>query len=247
MTDLRSYELTKRENTLFYIALAASGIVLSLLMYRNIIFAVVILPFGKKIKSFIVQAIIEKRRQSYLVQFKDFLFMASTSIGAGRSMKDSIGEAIPGIKDIYGENAILACELDKVHERIAIGGENDIDVLMEMAVSSGIEDCVDFVTIYSICKATGASLILALNKAASVIIEKMTIDKEIRELVKRKESEGLIIFVMPVVIILFLNLCAPDYIAPLYETLVGRVIMTVVIAANVGIFGMIQKITNVQV
>ncbi|MBQ0040558.1 MAG: hypothetical protein KBS56_00775 [Clostridiales bacterium] len=247
MTDLRSYELTKRENTLFYIALVASGIVLSLLMYRNIIFAVVILPFGKKIKSFIVEAIIEKRRQNYLVQFKDFLFMASTSIGAGRSMKDSIGEAIPGIKDIYGENAILACELDKVHERIAIGGENDIDVLMEMAVSSGIEDCVDFVTIYSICKATGASLILALNKAASVIIEKMTIDKEIRELVKRKESEGLIIFVMPVVVILFLNLCAPDYIAPLYETIVGRIIMTSVIAANVGIFGMIQKITNVQV
>lgn len=247
MTDLRSYEMTKRENTLFYIALAATGIVLSLLMYRNIIFAVVILPFGKKIKSFIVEAIIEKRRQNYLVQFKDFLFMASTSIGAGRSMKDSIGEAIPGIKDIYGENAILACELDKVHERIAIGGENDIDVLMEMAVSSGIEDCVDFVTIYSICKSTGASLILALNKAASVIIEKMTIDKEIRELVKRKESEGLIIFVMPVVVILFLNLCAPDYIAPLYETLVGRLIMTTVIAANVGIFGMIQKITNVQV
>lgn len=247
MTDLRSYEMTKRENTLFYIALAASGIVLSLLMYRNILFAVVILPFGKKIKSFIVEAIIEKRRQNYLIQFKDFLFMASTSIGAGRSMKDSIGEAIPGIKDIYGENAILACELDKVHERIAIGGENDIDVLMEMAVSSGIEDCVDFVTIYSICKATGASLILALNKAASVIIEKMTIDKEIRELVKRKESEGLIIFVMPVVVILFLNLCAPDYIAPLYETIVGRLIMTTVIAANVGIFGMIQKITNVQV
>lgn len=247
MTDLRKYELTKRENILFYIALVIGGIILSLLLYRNIVFAVVIIPFGKKIRSYIVETIIEKRRQNYLVQFKDFLFMASTSIGAGRSMKDSIGEAIPGIRDIYGEKAILAGELEKVHERISIGGENDIDVLMEMAVSSGIEDCVDFVTIYSICKATGASLILALNKAASVIIEKMTIDKEIRELVKRKESEGLIIFVMPVVVILFLNLCAPDYIAPLYETLVGRIIMTSVLVANIGIYGMIQKITNVQV
>lgn len=247
MIDLRNYELTRRENVMFYIALGISGIVISLLLYRNILFAVVILPFAKKIRSYIEETIIEKRRQNYLVQFKDFLFMASTSIGAGRSMKDSIAEAIPGIRDIYGDKAILADELDKVHERIALGGENDIEVLMEMAVSSGIDDCVDFVTIYSICKATGASLILALNKAASVIIEKMTIDREIRELVKRKESEGLVIFVMPVVIILFLNLCAPDYIAPLYETLVGRFIMTSVAAANIGIYGMIQKITNVQV
>ena len=247
MIDLRKYELSKLEKLLFIIAVVILGIILSLLLYRNIIFAVVILPFTNRIRKYVEAMIIEKRKQDYMVQFKDFLFMASTSIGAGRSMKDAIGEAIPGIKDIYGGKAILAGELTKVHERLEIGGENDIDVLMDMAISSGMEDCVDFVTIYSICKSTGASLILALNKAASVIIDKMTIEREIRELVKRKESEGLIIFVMPVVVILFLNMCAPDYIAPLYETLVGRLIMTSVVAANIGIYGMIQKITSVQV
>lgn len=247
MIDLRKYEFNAKEEIVFYIALIIAGIILSLLLYRNIFFAIVILPFSQIIKSFITDSIIERRRQNYLVQFKDFLFMASTAIGAGRSMKDSIGESIPGLIDIYGERAILVGELRKVHDRMEVGGENDIDVLMDLAISSGIEDCIDFVSIYSICKTTGASLILALNKAASVIIDKMSIEREIQELVKRKEKEGLIIFVMPVVVILFLNLCAPDYIGPMYETLVGRLIMTSVIAANIGIYAMIRKITSIQV
>ncbi len=247
MTDLRKYELNRTENILFYIALGILSVAVAMLLYRNIIFAIVIIPFAEKLKSYVIDIIIDRRRQDYLIQFKDFLFMASTAIGAGRSMKDAVGETIPGIRDIYGNNAILAGELDKVYERLEVGGENDVDVLMDLALSSGMEDCVDFVTIYSICKSTGASLILALNKAASVIIEKMTIDREIRELVKRKESEGIVIFVMPIIVLLFMNICASDYVAPLYDTWAGRIIMTVVLAANIGIYGMIQKITNVQV
>ena len=140
-----------------------------------------------------------------MAEFKDFLFMASTSIGAGRSMKDAIAESIPSLRNIYGEKSILAGDLTKAHERMEKGGENDISVLQDLSEASGIEDVHDFVTIYSICKATGASLITALNKAASVIMEKMSIDREIEELIRRKESEGLIIFAMPALIILFLN------------------------------------------
>lgn len=247
MTDLRKYELSRNENIMFYAVLGILSIAIALLLYRNILFAIVIIPFTKKLKSYVVDLIIDKRKQEYLIQFKDFLFMTSTAIGAGRSMKDAVGETIPGIRDIHGKEAVLAGELDKVYERMEVGGENDVDVLMDLALSSGMEDCVDFVSIYSICKSTGASLILALNKAASVIIEKMTIDREIRELVKRKESEGIVIFIMPVVVLLFMNICAPDYVAPLYDTWAGRVIMTVVLAGNIGIYGMIRKITNVQV
>ena len=52
---------------------------------------------------------------------------------------------------------------------------------------------------------------------------------------------------MPALIILFLNITAPDYIAPLYETAAGRVIMTAVLASNIGIYAMIQRITNVEI
>ena len=247
MTDLRRYSFSRKEEVLFWTALAAAGLAVSYLMYRNILFAVVILPFSRRIKGFVTDDLIERRRRRYMTEFKDFLFMASTAIGAGRSMKDAIAEAIPSLKNIHGSRSVLVRDLEKAYERMETGGENDINVLRDMAEMTGLEDVHDFVTIYSICKLTGASLITALNKAAAVIMEKMSIDREIEELIKRKESEGMVIFAMPVIIILFLNMTAPDYIAPLYETIAGRIIMTAVCASSIGIYAMIQKIVSVEI
>ena len=247
MTDLRTYRLSKTESTILLLLTALAGLAISLLMYRNILFSVVVLPLLPRIRTMVCAGLAERRRLRYMDEFKDFLFMASTSIGAGRSMKDAISEAIPSLQSIHGTDSILACELSKAYERMETGGENDITVLLDLAESSGAEDVYDFVTIYSICKTTGASLIVALSRAASVIIDKMTIDREIQEIIKRKKSEGMIIFFMPVLVILFLNLCAPDYIAPLYETLTGRLIMTGVIVSNAGIYSLIQKITVIDI
>lgn len=247
MTDLSIYRFSKRENVIFGICLAAAGIAVSYLMYRNILFAVVVIPFAGHIKNFVIENIIRRRKRMYMSEFKDFLFMASTAIGAGRSMKDAISESIPSLKNIYGRKSILTGDLENAYERMEIGGENDVSVLKELAESSGLEDVHDFVTIYTICKSTGASLISALNKAAGVIMEKMSIEREIEELIRRKESEGIVIFAMPAIIILFLNMTAPDYIAPLYETVIGRVIMTAVLASNIGIYALIERITNVEI
>ena len=247
MTELSVYEFSRKENAVFYGCLAAAGLIISYLMYRNILFSVVIIPFTHKIKGFVTESIIKNRRRRYMAEFKDFLFMASTAIGAGRSMKDAISESVPSLLNIYGKRSILADALSKAYERMETGGENDVSVLRDLADASGLEDVKDFVTIYSICKTTGASLITALGKAAGVIMEKMSIDREIEELVRRKKGEGLVIFAMPALIILFLNLTAPDYIAPLYETAAGRIIMTAVLAANIGIYAMIQRITNVEI
>ena len=247
MTDLSVYEFSRKEQILFFSCLAAAGLVISYLMYRNILFAAVIIPFAGKIKGFVTDSIIKNRRRRYMTEFKDFLFMASTAIGAGRSMKDAISESIPSLLNIYGKKSILAADLSIAYGRMETGGENDVSVLRDLADASGLEDVKDFVTVYSICKTTGASLISALGKAAGVIMEKMSIDREIEEIVRRKEGEGLVIFAMPALIILFLNLTAPDYIAPLYETAAGRVIMTAVLASNIGIYAMIQRITNVEI
>lgn len=247
MIILNDYEFNKKEKKIFYSMLFMFGIIFSMLFYRNVFFSITIIPFSNRIKIFIKKEIIKRRKREYLEQFKDFLFMISTSIGTGRSIMNAIAETMPGLEEIYGKDGILLLELRKVYERMLIGGERDVDVLMDMGVKSGLEDVMDFVTIYSICKTTGASLIIALNKAASVIIDKMTIEREISELVMRKEKEGLIILIMPVVVILFLNLCAPDYIAPMYESVAGRILMTIIIATHVAIFGMIQKIITVEI
>ena len=247
MTNLDVYELNRKEKIILYSCIGITGILLSMLLYRNILFAILIIPFTPRIKVFVEEHLANRRRRRYMAEFKDFLFMASTAIGAGRSMKDAIGESIPSLSNIHGKDGVLVKDLIKAYERMENGRENDVAVLGEMADASGLEDVSDFVTIYSICKSSGASLISALNKAAGVIMEKMSIEKEIDELVKRKESEGLVILVMPALVLLFLNLFAPDYIAPMYETLAGRLIMSICAVGTGAVYLMIQKITSMNV
>ena len=67
-----------------------------------------------------------------LSNLRTFLFILSTSIGTGRGMRDAIGEAIPGIVGIYGENAILSRELKNMHKRMSIGNEEDVTVLNDL-------------------------------------------------------------------------------------------------------------------
>lgn len=247
MYSYDEYIFTRNQTIIIYTFIALGGVILSLFFYRSIIFAVVILPFTKKIKAWVGEQLIDKRRRELLEQFKDFLFVASTSIGSGHSMKDAVRDSIPEIISIYGEDAILVKELQVIDRRLNQGHESDTGVLMDFAIRSKQEDIIDFVTIYSTCKRTGASLIIALNRAASVIIDKMTIEKEIRELVRSKRNEGMIIFTMPFVIIVFLNIFSPDYISPLYTTWAGRIIMTGTIAMNIFIYSVIRKIIRVDI
>lgn len=241
------YIVDKREKQLIFAGTLVVGTSLSVLLYHNIFFSLVLLFFYIKIQEIYAEYMLDRRKRALAEQFKDFLFILSTSIGAGRGMRDAIGEAIPGIVGIYGENAILSKELKNMHKRMSIGNEEDVTVLNDFAKRSGSEDIVDFMIIYSTCKTTGASLVDALNKAASVIIDKMTIENEIRTMANRKKNESIILFVMPFVVVLFLNLFSPEYIAPLYESYIGRVIMTMVVAADIFIYSVMQKITNVEI
>lgn len=230
------YMVDKREKQLLFAGTLVVGTSLSVLLYHNIFFSLVLLFFYIKIQEIYAEYMLARRKRALAEQFKDFLFILSTSIGTGRGMRDAIGEAIPGIVGIYGENAILSRELKNMHKRMSIGNEEDVTVLNDFAKRSASEDIVDFMIIYSTCKTTGASLVDALNKAASVIIDKMTIENEIRTMANRKKNESIILFAMPFIVVLFLNLFSPEYIAPLYESYIGRVIMTMVVAADIFIY-----------
>ena len=58
MTDLSKYEFSRKENIVFYSCLAATGILVSYLMYRNLLFAVLTVPLASKIKGFVTDSII---------------------------------------------------------------------------------------------------------------------------------------------------------------------------------------------
>ena len=50
MTDLRTYRFSRTENIVFWMLMFLTGLLISYLMYRNIVFSVVIIPIAPRLK-----------------------------------------------------------------------------------------------------------------------------------------------------------------------------------------------------
>ena len=74
----------------------------------------------------------------------------------------------------------------------------------------------------------------------------MNIEREIKALTAQKKLEGRMIALMPIAMLLCLNLVSKTYIAPLYTTFMGRLIMTGCLAATVFGVWLMEKISEIE-
>ena len=126
-------------------------------------------------------------------------------------------------------------------------GATDISVWEDFASRSGISDIEDFTQVFRAVRETGGNLVLAVNRAAAVIGDKIAIETEIKTMISQKKLEGRLITAMPIFIVLFLQLTSPDYLAVMYESLAGKILMSLALLATVLAYVMIERITAIEV
>ncbi|MBK5253640.1 MAG: hypothetical protein JJE03_04120 [Peptostreptococcaceae bacterium] len=245
MVNYDEYKLNLKEYAIFILIFIFLALFISYILYHKVLPALFFVLVFSRTKEKVKKYLVDKRRKELLEQFKDLLFNLATALSTKASMKEAIGESKGNILLIYGDKSVLYKELDYMYKKMML--EDDVEVLKDFAVRAGIDDISDFVQIYASCKYTGANLIYAMNKAASVIIDKMTIEKEINEMIRRKKYEGMVILIMPILILFLLNISAADYVLILYTSIYGNVLMTTVIVSYIGIYELIERITKVKV
>ena len=125
--------------------------------------------------------------------------------------------------------------------------ENEEDLLVDFAARSKQEDIRNFVDVYRACRVTGGNMEKVIANASSVLMDKMTIEREIDALTSQKKFEGRLISVMPLLVVLFLNIFSPDYLAVMYETFEGRLIMTIALGGIAGAYRLMMKMTEIDV
>ena len=92
----------------------------------------------------------------------------------------------------------------------------------------------------------GGDLEKIISRASVILTDKMNIEREIKAITAQKTLEGRIIALMPPAMLLALNLVSQSYIAPLYSTLTGRLIMTGCLAATVCGVWLMEKISAIE-
>ena len=241
------YEMTEKERVLFFGAgyLAASLTVF--LFYHSILLSALLGFSVLWIRPYYEAFRAKKRCRKLKYQFKDMLYSLSASIAAGRQMPQALTEAADSLSIMYGPEEPIMMELQHMKRCIDENNESDSQLLADFAARSCCEDIRNFVQVYIICRNTGGDLQQIISRTVSILTDKMNIEREIRAVTAQKKTEGRLIALMPLAMLLLLNLLSPSYIIPLYSGLPGRLIMTGCLGCGLAALFMMERISNVEI
>ena len=247
MTDYTKYRLSKKEMgvlILFSVILStASGWLFFDTYFGVVITPVVVILLKKVLEDYLC----EQRLKNIRNQFKDVLFFLSSAFASGLHLQDGLESAYIQIKEIHGPKAEMAEELHVMVLKLKEVAWGEMELWQDLSRRTGLEDIEDFSEVFAACRDAGGDMISAVEKAASMIVEKINIENEMRAMFAQKKTEGRMVGTMPVIMILFLRLTSPGYLGVMYETIPGRIMMLMsMIAIGYSIY-LTERITRVEV
>ena len=240
------YILNRKEKLFISFFLCAILGITGNLFFRSFILVLLFPGCIRKVEEIYISYKIKKRKRMLLLQYRDLLYELSSSFSSGRHMEEALRESLGKLSLIYSGNADIVREVSGMLEGID-NGNTDLEVWEDFSLRSNIEDIREFVMVFRVCRETGGDFISVLNRAAALIGEKIVLEDEIKTMMLQKETEGNIIMAMPFILLLFLKICSPSYLLPMYETLQGRLIMLFSLILIIVAYKITEKVVSVNI
>lgn len=243
--DYDTYILNKKERVKYFSISLSAAFVVSYVFYDNMVVSILLsLIFAFIMKKYYIYYLNNKRKEFLKNQFIELLQSLSASISAGRQMGEALEEGLSAIRSSYSSDSPLVIELEYMVMSIKESREEEEQLLKNFAKRVKVRDISSFVEVYAICKETGGDMEKAIVKTSQIIMEKLSIEKEMRVLSAQKKFEGKLISIMPILVIIFLRMTSPSYLDPLYSTLAGRIIMSFSLIGMGYAYYLTEKITK---
>ena len=220
---------------------------LILYLFFKSVFAYVLLVPGILFYHMYYKTVLEEKyRETLNSQFKDALLSISAALRAGYSMENALHEGYEEMRNMYGELSPICREFQIMQNQLSIGMPLET-IFSEFADRSKSEDIDTFSSVFNIAKRTGGDLVEIIQKTSSDIASKIETQNEISVVIRSKRLEQNIMMLMPPLIVLYIDLTAQSILAPLYQTLLGRIIMFVCLGVYIGAYFLSRKIMNIEV
>lgn len=245
-TDYNKYRFSKREYARYFVQGCLLAGMFAYFFYRNIVAFCLLSPtvvFYMKNKK---EELCKKRKDQLVIQFKDALHSVNGSLQAGYSLENAFSEAYKDMTEYHGVDSIIVRELSTVKTGIR---NNQVleDLIEDLAERSGIEDIYDFAGVLRIGKSSGGNLNTVFENSINVIEEKFTVKQEIITMISAKRFESSIMCIIPFFIIFYVDITSKGYFDAMYDSLAGRVIMTICMVVYLAAYRMSQRIMEIEV
>lgn len=247
LTVYSEYTMTFREKTLYSMGAAVLIFLLAFVFYRNYLISLLFCPLSILYPEIKRKEIIKKRKTELNIQFKDMLYSVSSSLSASKSIEMAIRDTVKDLEIIYPDHDVdIIKELKWIISGIEMNQPIET-LLQDFAKRSDIEDIYNFSNVISLCKRTGGNLIEVIKNTSNIINDKIEIRQEIGIILAQRKFEQRILNVLPIIIVLLLSVSAEDYVKPIFNTMSGRIVMTISLALFITAFYISKKISDIKV
>ena len=170
------------------------------------------------------KALAEKRKKQLLLQFKEAMYALYSSLSAGRSVEQAFILSLGDLEILYDDHSDIIREWQGIADGLKTNETIDT-LLMDFANRASLEDIHNFVSVFLLARRSGGDLLKIIKETNAVISEKIEVQQEIDILVsKRRYEQQVLSYIIPGMI-LFFTATSPEFLAPLYTSLQGRLIM----------------------
>lgn len=244
--DYNKYQYTWRELLQNALMGVGAGAMLSYLFYHNWFLCLVGGIVGLAVYPiYRNRVLIERQKWSLMVEFKDAMDSMVAALAAGYSMENAITEAYHDMMLLQGRETRMIQELYEIKKKLRLQHTLD-ELLLDLGRRSGVEDIVTFAQIYATARRSGGNLVQVMKRTADNIAEKMEMQREIQTMIAGKKMEAVCMTVIPLLIILYLQVCSPEFLAPLYGNVMGALFMSAALIIYIAGAIWSRHIMNIQ-
>lgn len=223
--DYRTLSLSVTQRLLSSLVGIAGGIIVIQLFYRQWTLSVIAALIGGWIGPRIYREQLREKRQTELSkEFRESLYDLMVSLRAGKSLEGAILSCAEETDEKV--MPLLSREWKQMAGALSLGIPVE-QGLKDLGERSGIDEILSFARSVEICKRSEGNIAAVMDNTIHMIQDRMELRAELKVLLARKKMESKIMTVMPFVIIAMLLIMSPDYLAPLYSSVRGYLIMAV--------------------
>ena len=224
--DYNEYDMSFLEKVMYAVMAGAVLFFVGYVFYQHMVISGILALGGLFYPKMQRKKIIEKRKNTLTLQFKDMLYSLSSAVGAGNSVESALSVTLNDMRQQYNDpNAFIIKELELMVARVNMNRTIE-EVFNDFAERSHIEDIQTFASIFEIAKRTGGNLIEIIRSTTTIISDKIETQTEIVTLLSGQQAEQKVVMIMPIALVLFMTKTSGTFMDPIFTTLAGRFIAT---------------------
>ena len=219
--------------------------VVAYLFYESLIAYFLLLPMLPVIYKRQKIALIKKRKNDVLREFKEFCNVLSNNLLVGYSFENALMNSIKETKALCGKDSYLVKELRIVINKLNINIPVE-KAFMEFARSTEVEEIIIFAEVLNISKRSSGNIVEIIRNTVDSIANRIELKREIEVIFASKKFEQKVMNFIPFFIICYVKLTSPGMLDIMYNSLVGRLLMTVCLIIFILALVLSEKITNME-